>query len=122
MTTSRPRRAARALALGALAAALAPSAAGAAATKRAPVRDCGDSASQGAGSFAITAQGAGLTCKTAVAVARAVPPKRSCTSKTISTCTVRGYSCFVAQVGKELYLARCANSSQTKFVRFEFGS
>jgi hypothetical protein len=86
------------------------------------VRDCGDSAANGAGSFAITAQGRGLTCATARGVARAVPPKRSCSNETIDSCTVRGYQCFVAQVGKELYLVRCANAKQTKFVRFEFGS
>ena len=86
------------------------------------VRDCGDSADNGAGSYAITAQGRGLTCTTARGVARAVPPKRSCKNETIDTCTVRGFQCFVAQVGKELYLVRCANSKQTKFVRFEFGS
>ena len=121
MPTSHPHHALRALAVAALlTAVLAPAASGAA--KRAAVRDCGDNASFGAGSFAITAQGAGLKCSTAVAVARAVPPKRACTSKTISTCTVRGFHCFVAQVGKELYLARCANSTETKFVRFEFGS
>jgi len=92
------------------------------AAARDAVRDCGDSADNGAGSFAITAQGRGLTCTTARGVARAVPPKRSCSNETIDTCTVRGFQCFVAQVGKELYLVRCANSKQTKFVRFEFGS
>jgi hypothetical protein len=121
MPASHPYRTLRALALGALlTAVLAPTAS--AATKRAPVRDCGDSIRFGAGSSAITAEGAGLTCSTAVAVARAVPPKRVCTSKTISTCTVRGFFCFVAQVGKELYLARCSNSTEKQFVRFEFGS
>ncbi len=94
----------------------------ASAAARDAVRDCGDSADNGAGSFAITAQGRGLTCTTARGVARALPPKRSCSNETIDSCTVRGFQCFVAQVGKELYLVRCANSKQTKFVRFEFGS
>jgi hypothetical protein len=116
------------IAIGVLAAAavsataLAASMSSTAAATRDAVRDCGDSADNGAGSFAITAQGRGLTCTTARAVARAVPPKRSCSNETIDTCTVRGFQCFVAQVGKELYLVRCANSTQKKFVRFEFGS
>jgi len=120
MLTLRPRHALRALALCALAAtALTAPAQGAA---RDAVRDCGDSAENGAGSYAITAQGRGLTCTSARAVARALPGRRSCRNTTIDQCTVRSMHCFVAQVGKELYLARCANSRQTKFVRFEFGS
>jgi len=105
----------RALAVGALAAAVVTTAAPAAA--RAPIRDCGDTA---AGPYAITAQGRGLTCATARALARAVPPKRSCATN--GSCTVRGFICLVAKAGKELYLVHCEAAGQTRFVRFEYGS
>jgi hypothetical protein len=113
------RRAANALALAATAAALLPSSAAAA---RAPIRDCGDTATHGAGAFAITAQGRGLTCKTARGVARQTPLTASCKSARVTSCTVRGFVCLVARVGEELWLARCEASNETKFVRFEFGS
>jgi len=105
-----------ALALGALAAAVVTTAAPAA--ERAPIRDCGDTAA--AGPYAITAQGRGLTCATARALARAVAPKRSCATR--GSCTVRGFTCLVAKAGKELYLAHCEAGGQTRFVRFEYGS
>jgi hypothetical protein len=116
MLMPRSRRAVCALALSVLAATAAPAAA------RDAVRDCGDAADNGAGAFAVTAQGRGLTCRSALVVARAVPRRRSCSDATIDHCSLRGFNCFVAQVGKELYLARCANRSETKFIRFEFGS
>jgi len=105
-----------ALALAALAVAVVPTAAPAAA--RAPIRDCGDTPA--AGPYAITAQGRGLTCATARALARAVPPKRSCATN--GSCTVRGFICLVAKAGKELYLVHCEAAGQTRFVRFEYGS
>jgi hypothetical protein len=84
---------------------------------RSPIRDCGDIANGGA--YAITAQAA--TCASARAVARIVPANRSC-APTSGGCTVRGYRCLVGQAGKELFLAHCENPSQTRFIRFEYGS
>jgi hypothetical protein len=104
-----------ALVLGAVAAALLTSAATAEA--RSPIRDCGDIANGGA--YAITGQGA--SCATARAVARIVPAKKSC-RPTSGGCTVRGYTCLIGQAGKELFLAHCENSTQTRFIRFEYGS
>jgi len=89
----------------------------AAAAARTPIRDCGDITT--AGVSAITAQG--VTCKAARAVARIVPAKRACGPAT-GGCTVRGFTCLVGQAGKELYFARCENSTQTRFIRFEYGS
>ena len=109
-------------ALAAAATALSTAAVAPAAT-RAPIRDCGDMIDNtSAGASAITAQGRGLSCTTARAVADQTQRTRKCTRTTIAQCTVRRFSCFVAQVGKELYLASCQNSNATKFVRFEFGS
>jgi len=110
----------RALALSALVAAAVTTAAPA--EVRAPIRDCGDVGdASDAGAYAITAQGRGLTCRSARALARAVTPKRSC--RTNGSCTVRGFVCLVAQAGKELYLASCETTGPSrKFVRFEFGS
>ncbi len=111
----------RALALTALVAGAIATAAPAA--PRAPVRDCGDVVDLGgAGASAISAQGRDLSCATARRVVKTLLPMRSCSNAEIDQCTVRGFNCFVATVGKELYLARCANRNQTKFVRFEFGS
>jgi hypothetical protein len=84
---------------------------------RSPIRDCGDIAKGGA--YAITAQGA--TCASARAVARLVPANKSC-APTSGGCTIRGYRCLVGQAGKELFLAHCENPSQTRFIRFEYGS
>lgn len=95
----------------------------ASAAARAPIRDCGDLGdASDAGAYAITAQGRGLTCKTALGVARAVPRITSCRSQ--GSCVVRGFVCLVPQAGKELWLASCETVStrSTKFVRFEFGS
>jgi hypothetical protein len=105
----------RALVLSAAATALLTTAATAQA--RTPIRDCGDIANGGA--YAITAQGA--ACTSARAIARRVPANRSCGPKT-GGCTVRGYRCLIGQAGKELFLAHCENSTQTRFVRFEYGS
>lgn len=117
-----PRRSAiRAVVISTLVVAAVPVAAPAAA--RAPLRDCGDIVDVGgAGAFAIAAQGRGLTCATARGVVKALLPKRTCSNAELDQCTVRGFNCFVAAVGKELSLVRCANRRQTKFVRFEFGS
>lgn len=104
-----------AILLGAIAAALLTSAASAEA--RSPIRDCGDSANGGA--YAITAQGA--TCASARAVARIVPARKACGPET-GGCTLRGYTCLIAKAGKELFLAHCENSTQTRFIRFEYGS
>lgn len=120
MLTLRCRSTIATLALSIVAAAAIATSAPAAA--RAPVRDCGDTATGGAGSFAITAQGKGLTCATARAVARATPLTRACTKAKITSCTVRGFTCLVGRVGDELSLARCSAAGETKFVRFEFGS
>ena len=92
---------------------LAVSAAGAA--TRPPIRDCGDISM---GLSAITAQG--TTCANARAIARAVPRSTTCTKN--HSCRVRSYTCLIGVAGKELSLARCENSTQTRFVRFEFGS
>ena len=102
-----------ALMLGAVAAAVMTTAAGAQA--RTPIRDCGDIANGGA--YAITAQG--VTCKSARAVARIVPARKACLAA--SGCRVRGYTCLVGQAGKELYLVHCEASAQTRFIRFEYG-
>ena len=93
----------------------------AAAQARTPIRDCGDLGSEPtAGSaYAITAQGP--TCASARAVARIVPGRKAC-RPTAGGCTVRGYTCLVAQAGKELFLAHCENAKQTRFIRFEYGS
>ena len=88
----------------------------AAADARTPIRDCGDVAG---GASAITAQGA--SCTTARAVARVVPGRKAC-RPAAGGCTVRGYTCLVGQAGKELFLAHCENSTQTRFIRFEYGS
>jgi hypothetical protein len=109
-TPSRP-----ALLLNAVATALLTTAATAQA--RTPIRDCGDIANGGA--YAITAQGA--TCTSARAVARRVPASKSC-GPTTGGCTIRGYTCLIGQAGKELFLAHCENSTQTRFIRFEYGS
>ncbi len=93
------------------------------AAARAPLRDCGDLGdASDAGAYAITAQGRGLTCRTARGVARAVPRKISCRTK--GDCVVRGFACLVPQAGKELWLASCEglSTASTKIVRFEFGS
>ncbi len=84
---------------------------------RTPIRDCGDIA--GGGAYAITGQG--VTCKSARAVARIVPGKKAC-GPTTGGCNVRGYTCLVGQVGKELFLVHCENSDQKRFIRFEYGS
>ena len=64
-----------------------------------------------------------VPCPTARRVARRVP--RKCGLET-SSCTVRGFSCFVARVGPELRFARCSkpggNDELFKTIRFEFGS
>jgi hypothetical protein len=89
----------------------------AAADARTPIRDCGDIANGGAS--AVTAQG--VTCTAARAVARIVPGKKAC-APTAGGCQVRGYTCLTGQAGKELFLVRCENSAQTRFIRFEYGS
>lgn len=109
------RRIRPAIMIGAVAAAVMTTTAGAQA--RTPIRDCGDIASGGA--HAITAQG--VTCKSSRAVARIVPGNKACGPKT-GGCTVRGYTCLIGQAGKELFLVHCENSSQTRFIRFEYGS
>jgi hypothetical protein len=88
-----------------------------AAEARTPIRDCGDIANGRA--YAITAQG--VTCATARAVARVVPAKKAC-APTAGGCKVRGYTCLTGQAGKELFLVHCENSTQTRFIRFEYGS
>jgi hypothetical protein len=35
---------------------------------------------------------------------------------------MRSYTCLLGVAGKELTLVRCEDSTQTRFVRFEFGS
>ncbi|MEA2154013.1 MAG: hypothetical protein QOE11_153 [Solirubrobacteraceae bacterium] len=112
-TPSSPTR--PALLLGAVVAALLTTTATAQA--RTPIRDCGDIARGGA--YAITAQGA--TCSVARAVSRIAPATRSCGPKT-GGCTIRGYTCLIGQAGKELFLAHCENSTQSRFIRFEYGS
>jgi len=103
-----------ALTLGAVALVVIATAAGAEA--RTPVRDCGSIAKSGA--YAITAQG--VTCKSSRAVAQIVPGKRAC--RPMKSCMVRGYTCLIGQAGKELFLVHCENSTQTRFIRFEYGS
>ena len=83
--------------------------------KRAPIKDCGDISMN---ISAITAQG--TTCTNARAIARALPGSKTCTSKRF--CQVRSYTCLLGQAGKELTLVHCENSTQTRFVRFEFGA
>jgi hypothetical protein len=118
MLTLRPS-AIRALVLGTLAAAAVTPAATAA--PRAPVRDCGDLGDSTAGApYAVTAQGRRLKCSTARAVAGAVAGKPAC--RTSGSCGALGFTCLVAQAGKELYLVHCEASGQTRFVRFELGS
>ena len=82
---------------------------------RAPIRDCGDISMNVS---AITAQG--TTCTTARKIARAVPASKTCTSRKF--CQVDSYACLLAVAGKELTLVRCSNSTETRFVRFEFGA
>lgn len=107
----------RTLTLGAVAAASLTSTA--VAEARAPIRDCGDLPGGAGNAYAITAQG--VDCSRARAVARLVPGKKAC-RPAAGGCTVRGFTCLVGQAGKELFLAHCENSNQTRFVRFEFGS
>jgi hypothetical protein len=83
--------------------------------KRAPIKDCGDISMN---ISAITAQG--TTCTSARAIARALPGSKTCTSKKF--CQVRSYTCLLGPAGKELTLVHCENSTQTRFVRFEFGA
>jgi hypothetical protein len=82
---------------------------------RAPIRDCGD---VDMSLSAITAQG--TTCANALAIAKAVPRSSAC--KKDKHCRVKSYTCLLGVVGKELTLVRCENSTQTRFVRFEFGA
>jgi hypothetical protein len=88
-----------------------------AAEARTAIRDCGDIANGGA--YAITAQG--VTCASARAVARIVPARDLCVPAS-GGCKVRGYTCLVGQAGKELFLVHCENATQTRFIRFEYGS
>ena len=112
------RRGSSALILGAAVAVTSMTAASAEA--RTPIRDCGDiAAATTGGAYAITAQG--VTCASARAVARIVPAKKAC-RPAAGGCSVRGYTCLVGQAGKELFLAHCENSNQTRFIRFEYGS
>jgi hypothetical protein len=106
--------------LAVLIAAAAPAAA-AAAADRPPIKDCGDVSTIDGGGFflgAVTAQGG--ACKDARAIARTVARSERC--KRQGSCRVRSYTCLLAKAGKELTLVRCANSRETAFVRFEFGS
>ena len=112
MTKTASLRILVALTVAASAALLTVSIAGA---KRTPIRDCGDISMNVA---AITAQG--TTCTTARAIARAVPSSNTCTSRNF--CQVRSYTCLLGVAGKELTLVRCGNSTETRFVRFEFGA
>jgi hypothetical protein len=113
-TPSSRRRRRAALIAGAVVAALTTTAA---ADARTPIRDCGDLGNGGA--YAITAQG--VTCTSARAVARIVPGKKAC-APTAGGCKVRGYTCLTGEAGKELFLVHCENSTQTRFIRFEYGS
>jgi hypothetical protein len=86
---------------------------------RATIRDCGDISA--AGASAITAQG--VACKSARAVARVVPARKTCGPfPTSGGCTVRGFTCLVGQAGKELFLVTCQDAHQARFIRFEYGS
>jgi len=86
---------------------------------RAPIHDCGDITA--AGASAITAQG--TTCRSARAVARIVPAKKTCGPFPSSGgCAVRGFTCLVGQAGKELFLVACQDTQQKRFIRFEYGS
>lgn len=101
--------------------ALASIAAAPAAGARAPIKDCGDISTLDHGGFflgAITAQRG--ACVNARAVARKVGASAGCKAR--GSCSVNGYRCALAKVGKELTLVRCENSAQTAFIRFEFGS
>jgi hypothetical protein len=91
------------------------SAAAGGAAKRAPIRDCGDVSMN---LSAITAQG--TTCANARAIARGVVATRACSKQRF--CRMRSYTCLLGVAGKELTLVRCEDSTQTRFVRFEFGS
>jgi hypothetical protein len=93
----------------------------AAADARTPIRDCGDISpgnTANGSAYAITAQG--VTCKSARAVARIVPARKACAPG--ASCKVRGYICLTGQAGSELFLVHCENSTQTRFIRFEYGS
>jgi hypothetical protein len=89
--------------------------AGVAGAKRAPIRDCGDLSMN---LSALTAQG--TTCANARAIARGVIAAKPCTKQRF--CRVRSYTCLLGIAGKELTLVRCEDSTQTRFVRFEFGA
>jgi hypothetical protein len=89
--------------------------AGVAGAKRAPIRDCGDLSMN---LSALTAQG--TTCAKARAIARGVIAAKPCTKQRF--CRVRSYTCLLGIAGKELTLVRCEDSTQTRFVRFEFGA
>jgi hypothetical protein len=102
-------------AVAAVAALAVASAAAAAPGKRAPIRDCGDISMN---LSAITAQG--TTCANARAIARGVVATRACSKRRF--CRVRSYTCLLGVAGKELTLVRCEDSTQSRFVRFEFGS
>jgi hypothetical protein len=128
MNAHTPRRplAALAAALGALllvaalALALLPAGAGAAGD-RTPIRDCGDvSTLDDGGAYvgAVTAQGP--SCRTARGIAKAVAGSARC--KRNGSCRSRGFTCLLGVAGKELTLARCEDSRQEAFVRFEFGA
>ena len=105
----------RLFAVAALAALMIVSDAAGGAAKRAPIRDCGDVSMN---LSAITAQG--TTCLNARAIARGVVANKSCSKQRF--CRVRSYTCLLGVAGKELTLVRCEDSTQTRFVRFEFGS
>ncbi len=105
----------RFVAVAAAAALVVVSGAAGAGAKRAPIRDCGDVSMN---LSAITAQG--TTCANARAIARGVVATRTCSKQRF--CRVRSYTCLLGVAGKELTLVRCEDSTQTRFVRFEFGS
>lgn len=102
--------------------AIATAASPAQAIDRPPMQSCGDFTAVNGLLFAdLTARR--VPCTGARRVARKVP--RKCGLDT-SSCTVRGFSCFVGRVAPELRLVRCSkpggNDELFKTIRFEFGS
>jgi hypothetical protein len=111
-----------AVALATAATAAAAAAAPTAAHARAPIHSCGNATASG-GLLIGDISARRVTCRTARRVARAVP--KACGADT-GSCTVRGFTCFVAEATEELRFARCSkphgNDELHRVIRFDFGS
>ena len=89
---------------------------------RPPMKSCGDFVAAGGFHFDdVLARR--VTCRRARLIARLTPDKCGLRD---STCTVRRFSCVVAQAAPELRLVRCNRFGEGdplfKTIRFEFGS